>query len=932
MFFRKSLSYLIFGLMAGSPSISLMAAEGEVLNSFASPTSFSSGQAWINEYLYLLDRGSKTVHKIDPSSGSSIYSFPVTHTGDLTSAHNFIWISDPIKDEIIKVDAVDGQVLKTLPSPGAAPAGLAYDGTYLWNVDWMDNTVYKLNPVDGTVISSFTSPTTGGRAYGLTWDGVALWMVDWVDDTIYQVNSSDGVVIKSFPAPGPNSQGLAWDGKYLWVSDYDVDTIFKIDSGSDAPGVMGCVEVEGSALSGVILLSQSSKEDQQQALIDGCFVFSEITSGLSVTLSITEESSGEDVIVPVITLLGDDEITIETGTMFTDPGAIANDNVDGDVSSSIIVTGNVDTTVTGDYSLTYDVSDIAGNQATSAIRTVHVVDDISVVDTVAPVITLVGAESLDIPLNGTYTEEGATASDNVDGDLTNSVTVTGVVNTDILGTYIVSYNVSDEAGNAAETISRTVNVTDVADTEAPVISLSGASTITIEQGANYSDEGATASDNNDGDITNNIVTTGSVDASSVGTYVLSYDVSDLAGNSALTITRTIIVQDTVAPILTLNGSSPQYHEQETSFTDLGAVATDDSNGDISDSIVVTGSVNSNESGSYTLTYNVNDSSGNAAAPIIREVIVRDTTAPVLLLQGDNPLSVAVNTPFTDPGAIAYDSIEGDLNASVVTTGIVDTSTIGTYTRTYNVSDSIGNSSPTLTRIVHVVATQDTTAPAISLAGDNPIYVEQGSVFTDPGASATDDQDGDISNKIQVTGTVNINSAGTYILRYNVSDLAGNNASEVTRNVIVRDTTIPVISVKGSNTVTVAQHSAYNDEGATAQDNIDGDLTSDITASNNVNTGVAGTYTVIYNVNDAAGNSALQQIRTVNVVFECTEFTSSNSNHESAGRAYSETTGAWFWEKTTWYATGSGADLGTSGNTTTTLSESSEGYFNNGSCN
>jgi len=172
----------------------------------------------------------------------------------------------------------------------------------------------------------------------------------------------------------------------------------------------------------------------------------------------------------------------------------------------------------------------------------------------------------------------------------------------------------------------------------------------------------------------------------------------------------------------------------------------------------------------------------------------------------------------------------------------------------------------------------------------------------------------------------------------VSDNSGNKAPEIIRNVIVRDTIKPVIAINGAGTVTVNQNSTYNDAGATAQDNTDGDITSKISASSNVNTNVAGTYllsydvTVVYNVSDDAGNSAAQQTRTVTVEFECKEFTSSNTNHESAGRAYSETTGFWIFATTTWYATGSTSSLGTDGSTTTTLSESSEGYFNNGSCN
>lgn len=80
-------------------------------------------------------------------------------------------------------------------------------------------------------------------------------------------------------------------------------------------------------------------------------------------------------------------------------------------------------------------------------------------DTEAPVITLNGNATVNVNLNGTYTEQGATATDNVDGDLTSSIVIAGdTVDTSTLGTYIVTYNVSDAAGNPAVEVTRTVNV------------------------------------------------------------------------------------------------------------------------------------------------------------------------------------------------------------------------------------------------------------------------------------------------------------------------------------------------------------------------------------------------------------------------------------------------------------------------------------------
>ncbi len=84
-------------------------------------------------------------------------------------------------------------------------------------------------------------------------------------------------------------------------------------------------------------------------------------------------------------------------------------------------------------------------------------------------------------------------------------------------------------------------VRDAVDTEPPVITINGATTVSVNQGATYTDEGATASDNVDGDITANITVTSTVDLSTVGTYTVTYNVSDAAGNAATPVVRTITV-------------------------------------------------------------------------------------------------------------------------------------------------------------------------------------------------------------------------------------------------------------------------------------------------------------------------------------------------------------------------------------------------------
>ena len=107
----------------------------------------------------------------------------------------------------------------------------------------------------------------------------------------------------------------------------------------------------------------------------------------------------------------------------------------------------------------------------------------------------------------------------------------------ILTSLIVSCSNDDDPIPAPVVV---VPVVVVPDTGAPTITLVGSSTINLEEGDSYTDAGASASDEVDGDISSSITTSGSVDASTPGTYTLTYSVSDAAGNS-VELTRTIIV-------------------------------------------------------------------------------------------------------------------------------------------------------------------------------------------------------------------------------------------------------------------------------------------------------------------------------------------------------------------------------------------------------
>ena len=160
---------------------------------------------------------------------------------------------------------------------------------------------------------------------------------------------------------------------------------------------------------------------------------------------------------------------------------------------------------------------------------------------------------------------------------------------------------------------------------------------------------------------------------------------------------------------------------------------------------------------------------------------------------------------------------------------------------------------------------DKNTPVITLNGQSNVTIEAGSEYIDLGATAIDEEDGDLSGSIQLVGEVKANKPGSYELKYNVKDSSGNAALTVTRTVAVVDTVPPVISLVGDSTITIEVGGSYEDKGATAQDVVDGDLSDQIKVSGEVVANRVGNYQLTYAVTDAAGNVATEKIRSVRII-------------------------------------------------------------------
>lgn len=268
--------------------------------------------------------------------------------------------------------------------------------------------------------------------------------------------------------------------------------------------------------------------------------------------------------------------------------------------ASVEVFGSVDTSKLGKYDVIY--------RATYEEMVKEIIVSYVVCDRVAPVIELVINEDSFTNPNDAYVEEGFKAIDNYDGDITDKV-----IREEKDG--IVTYTVADSEGNVA-TAQRVIVYKDAVS---PVITLNGSIDTNINIGQEYVEEGFVAIDDCDGDITDKVVVSGSIDITKPGKYILEYKVSDSYGNECV-INRNVIVADFEAPIITLNGERNKYIKLGTEYVDEGFSAIDNVEGDVSAKVEVSGSVDTSKIGLYSITYTVSDGSGNSAV-VKREVYV-----------------------------------------------------------------------------------------------------------------------------------------------------------------------------------------------------------------------------------------------------------------------------------------------------------------------
>lgn len=239
--------------------------------------------------------------------------------------------------------------------------------------------------------------------------------------------------------------------------------------------------------------------------------------------------------------------------------------------------------------------------------------------------------------------------------------------------------------------------------------------------------------------------------------------------------------DTTKPVITLLGASTVYLEVKKKYTELGAIASDFYFGSLNSALIKKSNVDTSKVGIYYVSYKVKDIAGNDADSVFRTVIIREMNPPVLKLLGKDTVLINVNslTTVPEPGYTVTDSFYPTTSLIVnANYSSVHLNQIGLYAVRYYASNPSGKIDSSKVRFYNV---KDTSAPVITLIGNQIITRKRWKPYFDPGNIVTDNYDKNLICTPDFS-KVDINLSGIYAVYFNVKDSSGNKAQQVIRYV------------------------------------------------------------------------------------------------------------------------------------------------------
>ena len=389
-----------------------------------------------------------------------------------------------------------------------------------------------------------------------------------------------------------------------------------------------------------------------------------------------------------------------------------------------------------------------------------------------------GANVVRTEINKLFVDPWVTATDNIEGNISNRVQTISTLDTANIGVYNIKYFVTDYSGNTSDTLYRTVIVE--LNSTGPVLVLTPPLVYTVEVGINPVEPGYTALDNVGNALNNNVIITSNLNINKVGNYTRTYSITD-AFNFTKTAVRQIRVRDTTKPVWVKKFVGATYKHQINTPFPLNIVTATDNYDKVLNVIPISG-VNANVMGKYFVIFNVTDSSGNAATTLTIPVDVSDFIKPAITLIGNLTTEVEVYSSFTIPGVTATDNYCASNTLTIVRTpNTLRNDTLGIFPVKFVVTDCVGNSDS----IVRFMQISKRSKPVITLLGSDPMNLPRFCDFQEPGFIVKDNYFTNLKSQVLTDVTSLRNDVpGIYPVSYIVTDPFGNRSLTAIRQVNV----------------------------------------------------------------------------------------------------------------------------------------------------
>ena len=594
--------------------------------------------------------------------------------------------------------------------------------------------------------------------------------------------------------------------------------------------------------------------------------------------------------------------TLKVGDSFDPKAGVT--VTDEDKNIELVVESNVNTNIPGVYKVIYKATD-SGNKTTIVESSVVVNPKMTTLNK----IPVINAQDRIVQLGEKFDPlEGVTATDEEDKDLTNSIKVIrNDVNTDVAGDYTVVFSVTDSQGATA------IHEMLVVVNQPPVIH---AEDRVITVGDEFKAlEGVTATDDEQGDITEIEVVENNVKTDTPGEYTVTYKVVDKLGGVAtktikvtvkekVTLVENVVINNRVnnlyigsnqvlSATITNENADKKDVVWTTSDEKIASIEADGNTVKViakaKGQVTITAKATDGSEKSDSITIDIQDykdhvvdlakdiidtnvvtpvnGSGQKDSPVQMEVKDVNVKEFNVFLKKVKKLNPEIQREYTDGEFTVYQiKIQNNSLMSKFIRTLKNEETNEAYIN-IKIKNSVANSEELKSELKKVLTKKDEEIVKPSIPGGiiNAIpkieakdrLINVGQKFEPlEGVTATDKEDGTITKIDVIENTVNENVAGTYKVTYKVTDSKG---AEARKTITVIVNALPVINAE-DKVIKVGED--FNPLiGVTATDKEDGAITKIDVLENTVNVNVPGEYKVTYKVTDSKG---AEFTKTINV--------------------------------------------------------------------